>query len=131
MLELHGWGDLGDELNTLSKQGEWVEMGELITDEMLDTFAVVAEPEDVAPTLARPLRRRSSTASASTRRTRSVRRLEPHDLGDEGVGPICFGVPGSGSSGTRDAKTIETGGYRWEAIQASSAGPLSKLEMSA
>ena len=36
VLELHGWGDLQTELNALSKQGEWVEMGELIDDEMLD-----------------------------------------------------------------------------------------------
>lgn len=48
VLELHGWGDLGDELNRLSKRGEWVRMGELIDDEILDTFAVVAEPEEVA-----------------------------------------------------------------------------------
>ncbi|HUQ40694.1 MAG TPA: LLM class F420-dependent oxidoreductase [Acidimicrobiales bacterium] len=48
VLELHGWGDLQTELNGLSKQGEWVQMGTLITDEILDTFAVVAEkPEDV------------------------------------------------------------------------------------
>ena len=33
VLELHGWGDLQTELNPLSKQGEWVEMGELITDD--------------------------------------------------------------------------------------------------
>ena len=31
-----------------SIRGEWVAMGELITDEMLDTFAVVAEPEPIA-----------------------------------------------------------------------------------
>ncbi|HET9731043.1 MAG TPA: LLM class F420-dependent oxidoreductase [Acidimicrobiales bacterium] len=49
VLELHGWGDLQTELNTLSKQGEWVKMGELIDDEILNTFAVVAEPEKVAP----------------------------------------------------------------------------------
>jgi len=47
VLELHGWGDLQTELNTLSKQGEWVKMGELIDDEILGTFAVVAEPERV------------------------------------------------------------------------------------
>jgi probable F420-dependent oxidoreductase len=47
VLELHGWGDLQTELNRLSKQGEWVAMGELITDEVLDAFAVVAEPEAV------------------------------------------------------------------------------------
>jgi probable F420-dependent oxidoreductase len=48
VLELHGWGDLQTELNALSKQGEWVTMGELIDDEMLSTFAVVAEPEHLA-----------------------------------------------------------------------------------
>lgn len=48
VLELHGWGELQTELNTLSKQGEWVKMGELIEPEILDTFAVVAEPEGVA-----------------------------------------------------------------------------------
>jgi len=47
VLELHGWGDLQDDLNRLSKRGEWAEMGDLITDEILDAFAVVAAPEDV------------------------------------------------------------------------------------
>jgi probable F420-dependent oxidoreductase len=51
VLELHGWGDLQDELNALSKQGKWVEMGGLVDDEMLNTFAVVAEPEQVATQL--------------------------------------------------------------------------------
>ena len=51
VLELHGWGDLQTDLNALSKQGEWVQMGELIDDEILHTFAVVAEPDDVAPML--------------------------------------------------------------------------------
>jgi probable F420-dependent oxidoreductase len=51
VLELHGWGEVGDELNTMSKRGQWVEMGELITDDMLEAFAVVAEPDDVAPML--------------------------------------------------------------------------------
>ena len=47
VLELHGWGDLQDELNRLSKQGEWVQMGELVDDDVLDAFAIVAEPEDI------------------------------------------------------------------------------------
>ncbi len=47
MLELHGWGDLQTELNRLSKQGKWVEMGEFIDDDILDAFAVVGEPEQV------------------------------------------------------------------------------------
>jgi probable F420-dependent oxidoreductase len=48
VLEHHGWGDLQSELNALSKQGEWVTMGTLINDEILDAFAVVAEPEKLA-----------------------------------------------------------------------------------
>ncbi len=53
VLELHGWGGLQEELNGLSKQGKWVEMGGLIDDEILNTFAVVGEPETVAPELHR------------------------------------------------------------------------------
>jgi probable F420-dependent oxidoreductase len=48
VLELHGWGGLQDDLNKMSKEGKWQEMGELITDEILHTFAVVAEPEKLA-----------------------------------------------------------------------------------
>lgn len=48
VLELHGWGDLQGELNLMSKQGRWDEMGELITDDILDQFAVIGEPEGVA-----------------------------------------------------------------------------------
>ena len=48
VLDLHGWGDLQTELNILSKRGEWVAMGERIDDEMVEEFAVVAEPEKVA-----------------------------------------------------------------------------------
>jgi probable F420-dependent oxidoreductase len=53
VLELHGWGDLQTELNTLSKQGKWVEMGDLIDDEILNTFAVVAGPDGVGAELKR------------------------------------------------------------------------------
>lgn len=44
VLAVHGWGDLQGELNAMSKQGKWQEMGELITDEMLNTFGVMGEP---------------------------------------------------------------------------------------
>ncbi|MDH3295294.1 MAG: LLM class F420-dependent oxidoreductase [Acidimicrobiia bacterium] len=53
VLDLHGWGDLQDELNRLSKQGDWKTMGTLIDDEILNTFAVVGEPEAIAPELKR------------------------------------------------------------------------------
>ena len=93
VLDLHGWGDLQGELNRLSKAGEWADMGALIDDELLATFAVVADPEDVAPRLAqrygdvvtrislptpfarpRPLgRRRHGDPSALTARPASIR----------------------------------------------------------
>jgi probable F420-dependent oxidoreductase len=47
VLEVHGWGDLGDELNTLSKRGEWDEMGRRITDDVLDAFAVAGKPDEL------------------------------------------------------------------------------------
>jgi hypothetical protein len=48
VLDLHGWGDLQPELNTLSKRGAWDQMADLIDDEMLNTFAVVGELDDIA-----------------------------------------------------------------------------------
>ena len=48
VLELHGWGDLQPELNTLSKRGEWVKMGELIDDDILNAFAIVCPLDQVA-----------------------------------------------------------------------------------
>jgi len=47
VLGVHGWGEMQVELNGMSKQGKWQEMGELITDEMLNTFAVMEEPGKV------------------------------------------------------------------------------------
>jgi alkanesulfonate monooxygenase SsuD/methylene tetrahydromethanopterin reductase-like flavin-dependent oxidoreductase (luciferase family) len=56
VLGLHGWGGLGDELNTLSKSSrddKWEAMGGLIDDEVLNAFAVVASPADVAAQIRR------------------------------------------------------------------------------
>ena len=50
-LDLHGWGEVGEELNAMSKRGRWDEMAGLITDEILDAFAVVAPLDEVAPRL--------------------------------------------------------------------------------
>jgi probable F420-dependent oxidoreductase len=52
VLELHGWGDLQDELNRMSKEGRWEEMGELIDDGILHEFAVVAPLDELAAGLA-------------------------------------------------------------------------------
>lgn len=51
VLEHHGWGDLQTELNAKSKQGDWAAMTDMIDDEVLHTFAVVAEPDNVAAEL--------------------------------------------------------------------------------
>jgi probable F420-dependent oxidoreductase len=50
VLEQHGWGELGDELNRLSRttdDARWQQMKELIDDEVLRTFAIVAAPEQL------------------------------------------------------------------------------------
>jgi probable F420-dependent oxidoreductase len=41
VLDLHGWGAVGTELTRLSKAGRWSEMDQLISDEMLESFALV------------------------------------------------------------------------------------------
>ncbi len=48
VLESIGAGDLQGELNTMSKQGRWDEMGTLIDDGMLKEFAVIGEPNTIA-----------------------------------------------------------------------------------
>jgi probable F420-dependent oxidoreductase len=56
VLELHGWGELADELNLLSRsrrEDKWDAMTGLVDDEVLNAFAVVAEPGQVAAELTR------------------------------------------------------------------------------
>lgn len=48
VFEHHGWDDAQPELNRMSKQGKWVEMADVIDDTMLDHFAVVGEPHELA-----------------------------------------------------------------------------------
>jgi probable F420-dependent oxidoreductase len=48
VLELHGWGELGQQLNVMSRRQEWAQMGDLITDDVLDAFAVSGSPVEVA-----------------------------------------------------------------------------------
>ncbi len=52
VLDLHGWGEAQEELNRLSKRGLWAEMGAVITDEILDVFAVEAPLDRIAGALA-------------------------------------------------------------------------------
>lgn len=47
VLDLHGWGALGEELHALSRAGRWADMAGLVDDEVLDAFAVVGAPAEV------------------------------------------------------------------------------------
>ncbi len=49
VLQLHGWQDLQSHLNSLSRTGSWDEMGDLIDDEILNTFSIEAPLGEVAP----------------------------------------------------------------------------------
>ena len=51
VLAAHGWEDIGPELNRMSKENRWAEMGTIIDDDMLAAFAVVAEPDRLASAL--------------------------------------------------------------------------------
>ncbi len=48
VLDSIGVGELQGELNTMSKQGRWDEMGTLITPDILQQFAVIGEPDTIA-----------------------------------------------------------------------------------
>ena len=56
VLERHGWDALGRQLNMLSRTGDddrWTKMASLIDDEVLETFAIVAEPDRAGTEIAR------------------------------------------------------------------------------
>ena len=44
VLDMHGWGELHEKLNLLSRRQEWAAMGQLIPDDVLSTFAIPATP---------------------------------------------------------------------------------------
>ena len=48
VLDMHGWGALGEQLNGLSRRGAWRDMGDLIGDDVLDAFAVSGDAASVA-----------------------------------------------------------------------------------
>lgn len=47
VMEHHGWVETGQELHGLSREGKWDEMANLISDEMLETFAIDAPITEV------------------------------------------------------------------------------------
>lgn len=52
VLDLHGMGDLATALASAARRGAWDEAGDLVTDEVLSTFAAVGSPYEVGRQLA-------------------------------------------------------------------------------
>ncbi|WP_177424271.1 hypothetical protein [Pseudomonas sp. MYb185] len=46
-LELFGWGEVGDALQQLTREQRWKEMPGILTDEILDTFLITADYEQL------------------------------------------------------------------------------------
>lgn len=51
VMDLHGWGEQAEALTMKAGRGLWGEMPALISDEMLETFAVVADPHELTTRL--------------------------------------------------------------------------------
>ena len=51
VMELHGWTSIAEQLSAHAAKGEWMEMPMLISDEMLNEFAVVTEGDKLADEL--------------------------------------------------------------------------------
>lgn len=47
VMELHGWGEIREQLSRLAVRQRWAEMPSLISDEMLARFAVEGTPEEL------------------------------------------------------------------------------------
>jgi probable F420-dependent oxidoreductase len=53
VLEIHGWGDLQTEVQKLVKAGRWSETGDLIDDQVLNTFVTIGDAASVGDQLAK------------------------------------------------------------------------------
>jgi len=48
VLDMHGWGEVAPKLNELTAKGDWASMPKMITDEMLDVYAVIGTYDNIA-----------------------------------------------------------------------------------
>lgn len=51
MLDLHGWDVNLSDFISMAKEHRWKEMGSLVTDDMLESYAVIASPRDLPAAL--------------------------------------------------------------------------------
>lgn len=47
VLEAHGWGDMQQQWTDMAREGKWMEMTASVTDEMLETFALIGTPKEI------------------------------------------------------------------------------------
>ena len=52
VLKCHGWEDLQVQANQMMREGKWAELNDLVDDDILNTFAVVGTPSEVAGKIA-------------------------------------------------------------------------------
>ena len=53
MLSMFGWSVDQEDFANLSRQGKWQEMGNLVSDDMLEAYAIITTPEDLPAALAK------------------------------------------------------------------------------
>jgi probable F420-dependent oxidoreductase len=49
VLEAHGWNDLGERLNKLSREGKWDEMARAIPDDVVEAFTAIGRYDEIVP----------------------------------------------------------------------------------
>ncbi len=66
IVDLHGWGAAAEQLSQMARRGEWSAMGSVITDPMLEAFAVSGKWADLPGLIQSRYAAASSIASPST-----------------------------------------------------------------
>ncbi|MEO8605906.1 MAG: TIGR03617 family F420-dependent LLM class oxidoreductase [bacterium] len=51
VLEAHGWGELGEKLNRLTRDGKWQELPAVVTDDVVREFAAVGRYDQIVPVI--------------------------------------------------------------------------------
>ena len=87
VLDAHGWGDLQQQLNTLSKRGQWEKMASLIPDEVYDALVVEGRPEEIGGLVDARYRGLLDRISFST----------PYDLDDESAAAMLTSFDRAGA----------------------------------